>query len=66
MSCKYYCIDEIKMTVTKKGNKHILYQGNSVHLLLLLVIHKVIFSRIYVTTSYSNSSQRGARMTEGD
>ena len=50
MSCKYYCIDETMTIVTKNINKHIC-QGYSVPLLLLI---NVTFSRISLTTSYSN------------
>ena len=60
MSCKYYCIDETMIVVTKKVNKHIclgLFFAS-------LAAYSYIQCHFQQTISYSKSSQKGARMTE--
>ena len=59
MSYKYYCIDETMIIVTKKE-----YMSGLFCAFHTACIHNVAFSR--TATTYSKSSQRGARMTEGD
>ena len=57
MSCKYYCIDETMIIVTKKVNKRIC-QGYSVPLLLLILYQ--------MSLSADNFLFQITRMTEWD
>ena len=62
MSCKYYCIDETMIIVTKKVSKHIIVRA------ILCLSFCLYYTQCHFqqTTSYSKSSQMGARMTELD
>ena len=51
LSCKYYCIDETMMIVTKKVNKHIM---------------SGLFFASLAAYPMSPSAEWGARMTEGN